>query len=128
MFLTKIFAYFLFLTNLVEDNGKGIATPPPTPNIINDIITSSGDDKLDQRQDYDLDTIRRLAEEHTRQVLEEAQHNIENTGKQLPADIDCKYIDYFFFLDLFQRLQDKVTVSDNNCNEGDTTKVVVQTR
>ncbi|XP_036335304.1 ankyrin-3 isoform X2 [Rhagoletis pomonella] len=44
-------------------------TPPPTPNDISQFHTSC-----------DLDNIRRIAEEHTQQVLDEAQSNIENDG------------------------------------------------
>lgn len=54
---------------------KGAKTPHPSPNI-NDIIMASDGDKAAQRKDFNINTIRRLAEEHTRQVLEEAQENI----------------------------------------------------
>ena len=55
----------------------------PRTNILSDIITTTNDvnGTVQQIKNYDIDKIRRIAEQHTLKVLEEAQQNIENNGK-----------------------------------------------
>lgn len=43
------------------------------------------------------ETIRRIAEEHTRQVLEEARQNIESNGRYY---IDCAFLSRYIILSL----------------------------
>ncbi|XP_054091606.1 ankyrin-3 isoform X2 [Zeugodacus cucurbitae] len=54
----------------IAENGVSTKTPPPTPNNISQFIETN----------YDIDNIRRIAEEHIQQILDEAQKNIEGDG------------------------------------------------
>ncbi|XP_065370711.1 ankyrin-3 [Calliphora vicina] len=84
------------------DEEKSVS--PPITDIVSDIkLTSDGDD-----QAYDIDTIRRIAEEHTLQVLEEAQQNIENN-------------------DMLQKLQAKVPESADQLSDSKETSIVIKT-
>lgn len=66
----------------VKEDDNVVKTSPRT-NIVSDIITTRDDvnGAVQQIKNYDIDNIRRIAEQHTLQVLEEAQQNIENNGK-----------------------------------------------
>ncbi|XP_030379870.1 ankyrin-3 [Scaptodrosophila lebanonensis] len=66
-----------------DNNGSTdfCTTPPPTPSeTITDILTN----------EHDIDAIRQIANEHTKQVLELAQENIEQRARQAALDLEIQ--------------------------------------
>ncbi|TMW46790.1 hypothetical protein DOY81_008130, partial [Sarcophaga bullata] len=94
----------------VKEDDSVVKTSPRT-NIVSDLITTRDDvnEAVQQIKNYDIDKIRRIAEQHTLQVLEEAQQNIENK-------------------DMIQKQQAKVPVSDQRkCSNIKESNAVIKT-
>ncbi|XP_053968012.1 ankyrin-3 isoform X3 [Anastrepha ludens] len=80
------------------DQAATTNTPSPIPNEVSQLVHT----------DYDIDNIRRIAEEHTQEVLDEAQKNIQTDGSLNPI-IRCTDIN---------------TMLRERRNEGDGRKIV----